>query len=78
MSPTEKTGEYQRVDHEFDVVTVVPEGKEVGTVKGCGEQGFKTACLMKVFPIRSNTVVAEGKINAALGNMTPDGWRWHM
>lgn len=30
------------------------------------------------FPTRSHTVAAQGGINAALGNMTKDDWRWHM
>lgn len=45
---------------------------------GCAEQGFKTACVSKLFPTRSHTVAAQGGINAALGNMTEDDWRWHM
>jgi len=44
---------------------------------GLAEEGFKTACLSKVFPTRSHTVAAQGGINAALGNMTKDDWRWH-
>ena len=31
-----------------------------------------------MFPTRSHTVAAQGGINAALGNMEPDDWRWHM
>ena len=30
-----------------------------------------------LFPTRSHTVAAQGGINAALGNMTEDDWRWH-
>ena len=30
------------------------------------------------FVLRSHTVAAQGGINAALGNMEPDDWRWHM
>ena len=44
---------------------------------GLGEHGFKTACVTKLFPTRSHTVAAQGGINAALGNMTEDDWRWH-
>ncbi|KAF4539521.1 Succinate dehydrogenase flavoprotein subunit [Lasiodiplodia theobromae] len=29
------------------------------------------------FPTRSHTVAAQGGINAALGNVTADDWRWH-
>ena len=35
------------------------------------------SCITKLFPTRSHTVAAQGGINAALGNMTPDDWRWH-
>lgn len=44
---------------------------------GLVEQGFKTACISKLFPTRSHTVAAQGGINAALGNMHEDDWRWH-
>lgn len=43
---------------------------------GCAEAGLKTACITKLFPTRSHTVAAQGGINAALGNMTEDDWRW--
>lgn len=45
---------------------------------GLSEAGFKTACVTKLFPTRSHTVAAQGGINAALGNMSEDDWRWHM
>lgn len=34
--------------------------------------------MSKLFPTRSHTVAAQGGINAALGNMGVDDWRWHM
>ena len=45
---------------------------------GLAEAGFNTACITKLFPTRSHTVAAQGGVNAALGNMTEDDWRWHM
>mmetsp|Transcript_17913 Transcript_17913/g.40695 ORF Transcript_17913/g.40695 Transcript_17913/m.40695 type:complete len:247 (-) Transcript_17913:1128-1868(-) len=45
---------------------------------GLSESGFRTACITKLFPTRSHTVAAQGGVNAALGNMTVDDWRWHM
>jgi len=36
------------------------------------------AVVSKVFPTRSHTVAAQGGINAALGNVLPDHWHWHM
>jgi succinate dehydrogenase (ubiquinone) flavoprotein subunit len=53
-------------------------GAGLRAAMGCAEQGFKTACITKLFPTRSHTVAAQGGINAALGNMTEDDWRWHM
>jgi hypothetical protein len=45
---------------------------------GLVAEGFKTAVVTKLFPTRSHTVAAQGGINAALGNMEPDDWKWHM
>lgn len=45
---------------------------------GLVQEGFSTAVITKLFPTRSHTVAAQGGINAALGNMEPDDWRWHM
>merc|ERR1712187_298950 len=44
---------------------------------GLSEAGFKTACITKLFPTRSHTVAAQGGINAALGNMEEDSWKYH-
>jgi succinate dehydrogenase (ubiquinone) flavoprotein subunit len=66
------------VDHEYDAVVVGAGGAGLRAAMGCAEQGFKTACVSKLFPTRSHTVAAQGGINAALGNMTEDDWRWHM
>ena len=38
----------------------------------------RPSCVTKVFPTRSHTVAAQGGVAAALGNMGPDDWRWHM
>lgn len=40
--------------------------------------GLSVVCVTKVHPLRSHTVAAKGGINAALGNITRDDWRWHM
>jgi succinate dehydrogenase flavoprotein subunit len=34
--------------------------------------------VSKVFPTRSHTVAAQGGMNAALANVLPDNWHWHM
>jgi succinate dehydrogenase / fumarate reductase flavoprotein subunit len=69
---------YPIEDHTFDVVVVGAGGAGLRAVVGCSEAGLRTACITKVFPTRSHTVAAQGGISAALGNMHPDDWRWHM
>jgi len=64
--------------HAYDVVVVGAGGSGLRATLGCAEAGLKTACVTKVFPTRSHTVAAQGGIAAALGNMGPDDWRWHM
>jgi len=76
----EKTGgttAYTIVDHEYDVCVVGAGGSGLRAAFGCAEAGFKTACVSKLFPTRSHTVAAQGGINAALGNMHEDDWKWH-
>ncbi len=71
-------GDYSIIDHTYDVVVVGAGGAGLRAAMGAAEAGFKTACVTKLFPTRSHTVAAQGGINAALGNMTEDDWRWHM
>jgi len=69
---------YTIIDHEYDVVVVGAGGSGLRATFGMAAKGLKTACITKVFPTRSHTVSAQGGISAALGNMGPDDWRWHM
>jgi succinate dehydrogenase / fumarate reductase flavoprotein subunit len=69
---------YPIIDHAYDVVVVGAGGAGLRAVVGAAEAGLRTACITKVFPTRSHTVAAQGGIAAALGNMGPDDWRWHM
>ncbi|RCL00027.1 MAG: flavoprotein subunit [Candidatus Tokpelaia sp. JSC188] len=69
---------YYFIDHKFDVVVVGAGGAGLRATLGMAEQGFKTACITKVFPTRSHTVAAQGGIAASLSNMGPDNWQWHM
>ena len=69
---------YAVIDHEYDVVVVGAGGSGLRATFGMASKGLKTACITKVFPTRSHTVSAQGGISAALGNMGPDDWRWHM
>ncbi len=69
---------YNIINHEFDVVVIGAGGAGLRATFGMAEAGLSTACITKVFPTRSHTVAAQGGISAALGNMGPDDWRWHM
>eukprot|EP00954_Amorphochlora_amoebiformis_P001435 109960-Amorphochlora_amoeboformis.AAC.2 len=71
------TKSYNVVNHEYDCVVVGAGGAGLRAAFGLASEGFKTACISKLFPTRSHTVAAQGGINAALGNMTQDDWRWH-
>ncbi|CAI5454541.1 unnamed protein product [Caenorhabditis angaria] len=68
---------YKVVDHAYDAVVVGAGGAGLRAAMGLSEGGLKTAVITKLFPTRSHTVAAQGGINAALGNMNPDNWRWH-
>ncbi|RDW73525.1 putative SDH1 [Coleophoma cylindrospora] len=70
--------EYLMVDHHYDAIVVGAGGAGLRAAVGLAESGLETACVSKLFPTRSHTVAAQGGINAALGNMTEDDWRWHM
>ncbi len=72
------SNQYSITDHNYDVVVVGAGGAGLRATFGMAEKGLKTACVTKVFPTRSHTVAAQGGVSAALGNMGPDDWRWHM
>ena len=72
------TKSYEIINHEYDIVVVGAGGAGLRATFGMAEKGLKTACITKVFPTRSHTVAAQGGMSAALGNMGPDDWRWHM
>ncbi len=77
-APSANGRAYPVTEHVFDVVVVGAGGAGLRAVLGAAQAGLKTACVTKVFPTRSHTVAAQGGIAAALGNIEPDDWRWHM
>lgn len=67
----------------------IPRRKFDALVIGAGGGGLRAALQLsraeadvavvsKVFPTRSHTVAAQGGMNAALANVLPDNWHWHM
>jgi succinate dehydrogenase / fumarate reductase flavoprotein subunit len=69
---------YKIINHTYDVVVVGAGGAGLRATFGMAAKGLSTACITKVFPTRSHTVAAQGGMSAALGNMGPDKWQWHM
>ena len=69
---------YPITEHTYDAVVVGAGGAGLRAAVGMVEAGLKVACVSKVYPTRSHTVAAQGGINAALGNMNDDDWRFHM
>ncbi len=70
--------DYKVIHHEHDVVIIGAGGAGLRAALGMASSGLSTACITKVFPTRSHTVAAQGGMSAALGNMGPDNWQWHM
>ena len=63
---------------QFDAVIVGAGGAGMRAALQMAQSGYKVAVISKVYPTRSHTVSAQGGIAAALGNVTPDKWEWHM
>ena len=51
--------DYPVVDHEYDAVVVGAGGAGLRAAFGLADNGFKTACITKLFPTRSHTVAAQ-------------------
>ncbi|MGD9508598.1 MAG: succinate dehydrogenase flavoprotein subunit [Geminicoccaceae bacterium] len=72
------TRAYPITDHYYDCLVVGAGGSGLRAAVGMVGAHLKVACITKVYPTRSHTVAAQGGINAALGNMNEDDWRFHM
>lgn len=77
-NPDAISKQYPVVDHAYDAIVVGAGGAGLRAAFGLVAEGFKTAVITKLFPTRSHTIAAQGGINAALGNMEQDDWKWHM
>ena len=62
----------------FDALIIGAGGAGLRAALQLAEAEASVAVLSKVFPTRSHTVAAQGGVNAALANVSPDNWRWHM
>ncbi len=62
----------------FDTLVIGAGGAGLRASLSLAGLDASVAVVSKVFPTRSHTVAAQGGINAALANVLPDNWHWHM
>ncbi|WP_018994058.1 MULTISPECIES: succinate dehydrogenase flavoprotein subunit [unclassified Thioalkalivibrio] len=62
----------------FDALIIGAGGAGLRAALQLSNGDAKVAVVSKVFPTRSHTVAAQGGVNAALANVLPDSWHWHM
>ena len=62
----------------FDALIIGAGGGGLRAALQLSSANLNVAVVSKVFPTRSHTVAAQGGINAALANVLPDDWHWHM
>ena len=62
----------------FDALVIGAGGGGLRAALQLARADANVAAVSKVFPTRSHTVAAQGGINAALANVLPDNWHWHM
>ncbi|MGM0413483.1 MAG: succinate dehydrogenase flavoprotein subunit [Pseudomonadota bacterium] len=62
----------------FDTLVIGAGGGGLRAALQLAEAEANVAVVSKVFPTRSHTVAAQGGVNAALANVLPDNWHWHM
>jgi len=62
----------------FDALIIGAGGAGLRAALQLSNADLNVAVVSKVYPTRSHTVAAQGGINAALANVLPDDWHWHM
>ena len=62
----------------FDTLIIGAGGGGLRAALKLSDADASVAVVSKVFPTRSHTVAAQGGMNAALANVLPDNWHWHM
>jgi succinate dehydrogenase / fumarate reductase flavoprotein subunit len=66
------------VKRSFDTLIIGAGGGGLRAALQLSQAEARVAVVSKVFPTRSHTVAAQGGVNAALANVLPDNWHWHM
>jgi len=69
---------FETKNYYHDVLIIGSGGSGLAAAILAANKGFNVAVVSKVHPLKSHTVAAQGGINASLGNISPDDWKWHM
>ncbi len=65
------------IRHRYEAVIVGAGGAGLMAALEASKR-CSVAVVSKLYPTRSHTGTAQGGIGAALGNLEPDSWEWHM
>ncbi|XP_061720203.1 succinate dehydrogenase [ubiquinone] flavoprotein subunit, mitochondrial-like isoform X2 [Cydia pomonella] len=63
--------------HKHDCLVIGAGGAGLRAAVGLAQAKFSVALVSKLFPTRSHTIAAQGGMNASIGSMHEDDWRWH-
>ncbi|MBE9567054.1 MAG: succinate dehydrogenase flavoprotein subunit [Proteobacteria bacterium] len=77
-TPEQNPAEASIERRQFDTLIIGAGGGGLRAALKLAEADLSVAVVSKVFPTRSHTVAAQGGMNAALANVLPDNWHWHM
>ncbi len=70
--------DYKITKKQFDIIIIGSGGAGLMAALSAFNSGVRDiAIVSKVVPLNSHTVAAKGGINAALGNVKNDDWKWH-
>ncbi|CAH1647892.1 unnamed protein product [Spodoptera littoralis] len=72
-----RTAAFTIQQHCHDCVVIGSGGAGLRAAAGLAEANFSVALVSKLFPTRSHTIAAQGGMNAALGSMHKDTWKYH-
>ncbi|XP_046976678.1 succinate dehydrogenase [ubiquinone] flavoprotein subunit, mitochondrial-like [Vanessa cardui] len=77
FSGTKRNASYTIQQHKHDCLVIGAGGAGLRAAIGLAEAKFSVALVSKLFPTRSHTIAAQGGMNASIGSMHEDDWRWH-
>ncbi|KAL0902764.1 hypothetical protein ABMA27_000569 [Loxostege sticticalis] len=72
-----RSASYVIHNHQHDALIIGAGGAGLRAAVGLAQQQFSVAIVSKLFPTRSHTIAAQGGMNASIGSMHEDDWRWH-